>query len=207
MRYQFIEDHRKDYRVTLLCRVRQVAGSGYYAWPLSLRKVAGLVLLQHIEDIFEEGRQTYGSARIQGSLADQGVGCGRERVARLMQAAGLKAKTRRPFRVITTDSNHQRPVAANQLGQDFTAAGPDKKWATNITDVATAQGWLYLAVVLALYSRPIVGWAMSDRLQRQLGIDALQMALMPGLAASLRPGQPVRQPRLPGVVDTRPNGQ
>ena len=149
MRYQFIEDHRQDYPVTLLCRVMQVARSGYYAWrnePLSLRKVADLVLLQHIEDIFEEGRHTYGSARIRGILADQGIGCGRERVARLMQAAGLKPKTRRPWRVITTDSKHQLPVAANQLDRDFTADRPDQKWGTDITYVATAEGWLYRAV-------------------------------------------------------------
>ncbi len=181
MRYQFIEEHRAAYPVTLLCRVMQVARSGYYAWrnePLSLRKVADLVLLQHIEDIFEEGRQTYGSARIQGILADQGISCGRERVARLMQAAGLKPKTRRPWRVITTDSKHQLPVAANQLDRDFTADRPDQKWVTDITYVATAEGWLYLAVVLDLYSRRIVGWAMSDSLQRQLVIDALQMAIV-----------------------------
>jgi transposase InsO family protein len=180
MRYQFIEDHRNDYPVTLLCRVMQVARSGYYGWrnePLSRRKVADLVLLQHIRDIFEAGRHTYGSARIQGILADQGIGCGRQRVARLMQAAGLKPKTRRPFRVITTDSKHKLPVAANQLDQDFTADGPDQKWATDITYVPTAQGWLFLAVVLDLYSRRIVGWAMSDSLQRQVVIDALQMAL------------------------------
>ena len=94
-----------------------------------------------------------------------------------MQAAGLKPKTRRPFRVITTDSKHQLPVAANQLDQDFTAAGPDQKWAGDITYVPPADGWLYLAVVLDLYSRRIVGWAMSDSLQRQLVIDALQMAI------------------------------
>ena len=181
MRYQFVEEQRNDYPVTLLCRVMQVARSGYYAWrtePLSLRKVADLVLLHHIEDIFEEGRHTYGSARIQGILADQGIGCGRERVARLMQAAGLKPKTRRPWRVITTDSKHQLPVAANQLDRDFTADRPDQKWVTDITYVATAEGWLYLAVVLDLYSRRIVGWAMSDSLQRQLVIDALQMAIV-----------------------------
>ena len=158
-----------------------MAHSGYDAWrtePLSLRKVADLVLLQHIEDIFEEGRQTYGSARIQGILADQGINCGRKRVARLMQAAGLKPKTRRPFRVITTDSKHQLPVAANQLDQDFTTDAPDKKWSTAIACVATAEGWLYLALVLDLYSRPIVGWVMSDSLQRQLVIDALQMAIV-----------------------------
>jgi len=181
MRYQFIEEHGNDYPVTLLCRVMQVARSGYYAWrnkPLSLRKVADMVLLQHIVDIFEAGRQTYGSTRIQGILVDQGISCGRERVARLMQAASLKPKTRRPFRVMTTDSKHQLPVAANQLDQDFTADGPDQKWTTDITYVATTEGWLYLAVVLDLYARRIVGWAMSDSLQRQLVIDALQMAII-----------------------------
>jgi len=180
MRYQFIEDQRDDYPVTLLCRVMQVARSGYYDWrkaPLSARKMADLLLLQHIRDIFEEGRQTYGSSRIQGILAEQGICCGRERVARLMQADGLKPITRRPFRVITTDSKHQLPVAPNHLDQKFTADGPDQKWATDITYVPTVQGWLYLAVVLDLYSRRIVGWAMSDSLQRQLVIDALQMAI------------------------------
>lgn len=180
MRYQFIADHHNDYPVTLLCRVMQVARSGYYAWrkePLSTRKVADMVLLQHIRDIFEEGRQTYGSDRIQGILADQGIRCGRERVARLMQADNLKPKTRRPFRVITTDSKHQLPVSPNQLDQDFSADDPDQKWATDITYVPTAEGWLYLAVVLDLYSRRIVGWAMSDSLHRQLVIDALQMAI------------------------------
>ena len=180
MRYQFIEGHRNDYPVTLLCRVMQVARSGYYAWrkePLSLRKVADMVLLQHIRDIFEEGRQTYGSGRIQGILADQGLCCGRERIARLMQVDGLKPKTRRPFRAITTDSKHQLPVATNHLDQDFTADGPDQKWVTDITYIPTAEDWLYLAVVLDLYSRRIVGWAMSDSLHRQLVIDALQMAI------------------------------
>lgn len=180
MRYQFIEDQRAEYPVTLLCRVMQVARSGYYAWrkrPLSPRKVADMVLLQHIQDIFEEGRQTYGSERIQAILAEQGLRCGRERVARLMREADLRPKTGRRFKPVTTDSNHNRPVAPNRLNQDFTAAGPDQKWVTDITYVPTAEGWLYLAVVLDLYSRRIVGWAMSPSLHRQLVIDAVQMAL------------------------------
>jgi transposase InsO family protein len=158
----------------------QVARSGYYAWrkrPLSPRKVADMVLLQHIHDVFEEGRQTYGSERIQAILAEQGLRCGRERVARLMREADLRPKTGRRFKPVTTDSNHDRPVAPNRLNQDFTAAGPDQKWGTDITYVPTAEGWLYLAVVLDLYSRRIVGWAMSHSLHRQLVIDAVQMAL------------------------------
>jgi transposase InsO family protein len=181
VRYRFIEDHRADYPVILLCRVMQVVRSGYYVWrnqPLSMRKMADLVLLMHIQDIFEEGRQTYGSDRIQGILAEQGIRCGRERVARLMRAYGLQPKTRRPFRVVTTDSTHKLPVAPNHLDQEFTADGPDQKWTTDITYIPTTEGWLFLAVVLDLYSRRIVGWAMSDSLHRQLVIDALQMAIV-----------------------------
>ena len=180
MRYQFIEKHRDEYPVTLMCRILEVTRSGYYEWgkqPLSARKMADLLLLIHIKDIFEQSRQTYGSYRILAELTEQGIRCGRKRVARLMQEYNLEPKTVRPFRVITTDSNHNLAVAPNQLNQVFTADRPDQIWLTDITYVPTAQGWLYLAVVLDLYSRRIVGWAMSDSLHRQLVIDALQMAI------------------------------
>ncbi len=180
MKYQFIEDHRDQYPVTLMCRVLEVVRSGYYEWrkqPLSARKMADLLLLMHIKDIFAESRETYGSHRIQAELAEQGLPCGRKRVARLMREYNLEPKTVRPFRVVTTDTNHQLPVAPNRLNQEFTADRPDQIWLTDITYVPTAEGWLYLAVVLDLYSRRIVGWAMADSLHRQLVIDALQMAL------------------------------
>ena len=180
MKYHFIEDHRDQYPVTLMCRIFEVARSGYYAWrkqPLSARKMADLLLLMHIKDIFTESRDTYGSYRLCIELAEQGICCGRKRVARLMREYDLEPKTVRPFRVITTDSNHHLPVAPNRLNQQFTADQADQIWLTDITYVSTAQGWLYLAVVLDLYSRRIVGWAMSDSLHRQLVIDALQMAL------------------------------
>ena len=180
MKYQFIEAHRHQYPVTLMCRVLEVARTGYYQWrkqPLSTRKVADLVLLRHIRDIFEQSRETYGSHRIQAELADQGIRCGRKRVARLMRLHNLKPKTVRTFKVVTTDSNHTLPVAPNRLQQQFTADRPDQIWLTDITYVPTAEGWLYLAVVLDAYSRRIVGWAMSDSLHRQLVIDALQMAI------------------------------
>lgn len=180
MKYQFIEAHRDQYPVTLMCRVLDIARSGYYAWrkqPLSARKMADLLLLMHIRDIFEQSRQTYGSYRIQATLADQGLRCGRKRVARLMREYELEPKTTRPFKVVTTDTNHTLPVAPNRLNQEFTADRPDQIWLADITYVPTAEGWLYLAVVLDLYSRRIVGWAMSDSLHRQLVIDALQMAL------------------------------
>jgi transposase InsO family protein len=180
VKYQFIEDHRDQYPVTLMCQLLDVARSGYYKWreqPLSARKMADLLLLRHIQDIFTESRETYGSYRIHAELAEQGLRCSRKRVARLMQTYDLEPKTGRPFKVVTTDSNHNLPVAPNRLNQQFSADRPDQIWLTDITYVPTAEGWLYLAVVLDLYSRRIVGWAMSDSLHRQLVIDALQMAI------------------------------
>ena len=181
MKYQFIEEHRQEYPVTLMCRVLEVARNGYYRWrkqPLSARKVADLVLSSHIRDIFEQSRKTYGSYRIHADLADQGIRCGRKRVARLMRLYNLQSKTVRTFKVVTTDSNHKLPVAPNRLKQQFVADQPDQIWladtlaparSAGVTYVPTAEGWLYLAVVLDLYSRPIVGWAMSDSLHRQFG--------------------------------------
>jgi transposase InsO family protein len=180
VKYQFIEDHREQYPITMMCRVLDIARSGYYAWrkqPLSARQMADLLLMMHIRDVFEQSRQTYGSYRIQATLVEQGLRCGRKRVARLMREDELEPKTSRPFKVVTTDTNHTLPVAPNRLNQAFTADRPDQIWLADITYVPTAEGWLYLAVVLDLYSRRIVGWAMSDSLHRQLVIDALQMAL------------------------------
>jgi len=180
MKYQFIEDHHGEYPVSLMCKVLGVARSGYYAWrqaPQSAREMADLALLEQIKEIFEQSRQTYGSYRIFVALGKQGVRCSHKRVARLMRQAGLHAKTKRRFRPTTTDSNHNLPVTSNLLNQNFKAEKPNKIWLTDITYVPTAQGWLYLAVVLDLYSRRIVGWAMSESLHRQLVIDALQMAI------------------------------
>jgi putative transposase len=180
VKYQFIEDDREQYPITMMCRVLDIARSGYYAWrkqPLSARKMADLLLMMHIRDVFEQSRQTYGSYRIQATLVEQGLRCGRKRVARLMGEDEMEPKTSRPFKVVTTDTNHTLPVAPNRLNQAFTADRPDQIWLADITYVPTAEGWLYLAVVLDLYSRRIVGWAISDSLHRQLVIDALQMAL------------------------------
>ena len=180
MRYQFIEKHRDEYPITLMCRILEVTRSGYYKWrnePLSGRKMADLLLLAHIKDIFTESRETYGSYRIYIELSEQAIRCGRKRIARLMREYDLEPKTVRSFKVVTTDSKHNLPIAPNRLNQKFSADRPDQIWLSDITYVRTAQKWLYLAVVLDLYSRRIVGWAMSDSLHRQLVIDALQMAL------------------------------
>jgi transposase InsO family protein len=136
-----------------------------------------MVLLAHIRDIFEESRETYGQRRMHQVLRRQGLRCSRKRVARLMREANLVPKTQRRFRPTLTDSHHHQPVAPNRLNRQFSADGPNQKWVADITYVPTAEGWLYLAIVLDLYSRRIVGWAMSDSLHRQIAIDALQMAL------------------------------
>jgi transposase InsO family protein len=180
VKYQFIEAHRPEYPVIVMCRVLVVTRSGYYEWrkqPLSAQKMADLLLLMHIQDIFTESQDTYGSYRIHAELAEQGIRCGRKRVARLMRLYKLLPKTVRSFKVVTTDSNHNLPVAPNLLNQQFRANRPDQIWLADITYVPTTEGWLYLAVVLDLYSRRIVGWAMSESLHRQLVIDALQMAI------------------------------
>lgn len=180
MKFQFIDQHQNQFAIAVMCRVLSVSRSGYYAWrkrPVSPRKMANDIVLEKIKAAHRKSRQTYGSPRIQAELVAQGIRCGHNRVARLMRLNGLRAKQKRAFKVKTTDSNHHQPVAPNLLDQDFQTDQPDRKWLTDITYIATAEGWLYLAVVLDLYSRRIVGWAMSDRLERQLVIDALLMAL------------------------------
>jgi transposase InsO family protein len=180
VKYQFIADHREEFEITVMCRVLAVSRSGYYAWckrPTSARKMADQALSQQIKEIHQQSRQTYGSPRIRAELAAQGVRCGRKRVARLMRQAALCAKHRCKVKVTTTDSAHPYPVAPNLLEQDFSASRPNEKWSGDITYIPTAQGWLYLAVILDLYSRRIVGWAMSDSLERHLVIAALYMAI------------------------------
>ena len=180
MKYQFIADHREEFEITVMCRVLAVSRSGYYAWrkrPTSPRKMADRALSQQIKQIHHQSRQTYGSPRIQAELAENGVNCGHKRIARLMRDEELFAKQSRKFKMSTTDSSHPYPTAPNLLDQDFTANRPNEKWLGDITYIPTAEGWLYLAVILDLYSRRIVGWAMSDSLERHLVIAALQMAV------------------------------
>jgi transposase InsO family protein len=180
VKYQFISTHREEFEITVMCRVLAVSRSGYYAWlkrPTSPRKMADQRLSQQIKEIHQQSRQTYGSPRIQAELAENGISCSPKRVARLMRQAALVAKQSRKFKVTTTDSVHNYPVAPNLLEQDFGASRPNEKWLSDITYIPTAEGWLYLAAVLDLYSRRIVGWAMSDSLERHLPINALKMAI------------------------------
>jgi len=180
VKYQFIAAHRTEFKITVMCGVLEVSRSGYYAWlkrPLSPQKMANQSLTQQIKQIHQHSRQTYGSPRIQAELAAQGFRCGHNRVARLMRQAQVWAKQKRKFKVTTTDSAHTYPVAPNLLNQNFTTSQSNEKWLADITYIPTAEGWLYLAAVLDLYSRRIVGWAMSDSLERPLVITALQMAV------------------------------
>lgn len=178
MRFQFIDDHRSEFPVRLMCRVLDVSRSGYYAWrerPPSAREMANQKLLEEIKVVYKQSRGRYGSPRIYKALLQLEIRCSRKRVAQLMRQHGIRAKGRRR-RKVTTDSRPDRPSAPNRLAQDFTAEAPNQKWCADITYIATREGWLYLAIIIDLYSRLIVGWALSDNLSCHLVLAALGMA-------------------------------
>lgn len=179
MRFAFIDSEKAAYPLRLLCRVLQVSKSGYYAWLRrgpSCRALEDEKLRPKVVAAFELGRGTYGSVRVRRELIDQGFEIGRRRVARLMGEMGLAGLPARKFQT-TTDSNHAKPIAANVLDRDFEASRPNEKWVTDITYVWTAEGWLYLAAVLDLYSRRVVGWSTGESLETSLCLNALSMAL------------------------------
>jgi transposase InsO family protein len=180
MRFQFIEEHQGQFPVTRMCKVLGVSPSGYYAWrkrPPSAREMANQALYKQIEAVYNENRGVYGSPRIYHKLDKQGVACSENRIARLMRLRGLQAKQTRRFKT-TTKRNRAHTAAPNLLKRDFTTDRPDHKWLADITDIATLEGWLYLAAILDLHTRRIVGWAMSDRMTSDLTIAALKMALL-----------------------------
>jgi transposase InsO family protein len=179
MRFRFIDDHRNEFAVNHMCRVLEVSRSGYYAWrgrPPSEQEMANRRLYVRIKRVYNENGGVYGSPRIYEALQEQGVACSENRVARLMRLKGLRARQEKTFKT-TTKRNDRHPVAPNLLKRDFEAQRPNEKWLTDITYIETDEGWLYLAVVLDLYSRRIVGWAMSERMTSDLTIRALKMAL------------------------------
>jgi transposase InsO family protein len=180
MRFKLIDAAKKDFPVQRLCQVLDVSPSGYFAWknrPASRRQREDLVLLAHVRSAFSLSHETYGSPRMTHELREQGLETGRRRVARLMRENGLRARQPRRFRR-TTDSQHAFPVAPNRLDQDFTAAAPDEKWGVDLSYIWTREGWLYLAVVIDLYARRVVGWAAGDRLHKELALTALRRALV-----------------------------
>ena len=179
MRFQFIEDHRDEFPVRLMCKVLKVSTSGYYAWrgrPPSKREMANRALTAKIKEEFEKSGETYGSPRIYQVMRKLGLMCSPNRVARLMRAADLKAKQTRRYRS-TTKRNKADRAAPNRLRRDFRATAPNRKWVADITYIATQEGWLYLAVIMDLFSRRIVGWAMSPRMTSALTLRALDMAI------------------------------
>ena len=185
----FIHDHVADFPVQVMCEVLGVSRGGYYAWAgraESARAADDRALAAEIRAAHEASRGRYGSPRVHAELRARGRRIGRKRVARLMRGMGLAARRRRRFRR-TTDSRHAFPIAPNLLERNFTAEAPDRVWLADLTYIWTAQGWLYLAVVLDLYTRRVVGWAMADHLRHELTLAALDMAI-------------VRQRPAPGLV-------
>lgn len=180
MKFRFIEDHRDIWPVRVMCAALEVSRSGYYAWRgrrESLRAADNRVLLAAIRRVHADHRGRYGAPRIQAALRAEGHSVSRGRVERLMRRHGIRAISQRRFRVVTTDSNHSLPIADNLLDQTFLATRPNQIWLADITYIPTDEGWLYLATVLDLFSRKVVGWAMRDHMRQELTIAALTMAI------------------------------
>ena len=180
MRYAFIEAHRAVWPIVIQCRVLAVSRSGYYQWrrrPVSARTQRRASLMAEIRKLHVGHRQSYGSPRVFRELRAQGEVVNEKTVAKEMREAGIRAKSDRKFRVTTTDSNHTQPVAENVLNREFTADQRNQKWVADITYIATLEGWLYLAAVLDLWTRKVVGWSMSQRIDSRLVVDALEMAI------------------------------
>ncbi len=180
MRFAFIKAEKANHCVTLLCDVLHVTRQGYYAWASRTpgqRKQEDEQLKREIQQAFTASEDTYGSPRIQRALAANGRSAGRKRIARLMRDCGLVGRPRRRRYICTTDSRHGFGVAPNRLGRQFNADAPDQVWATDITYIPTLKGWLYLAVVIDLFSRKVVGWSMQQYIDRRLALNALAMAL------------------------------
>ena len=177
MRYAFVEQHRGCYPLQALCQALQVSDSGFAAWQQSegpTKWLSDSALLRHIREIHEQTKAAYGSPRIYQELKGRGIPASKERVQRLMRENGLRGRHKRRYKA-STDSKHTLPVAPNRLEQNFATERPDQAWTADITFIATAEGWLYLAIVLDLSTRQIVGWAMRERMTKDLVIDALRM--------------------------------
>ena len=182
MKYWVIREtakEHKDYSIQKMCQILKVSHSGYYQWCSrgeSCRKKQDLDLKEKIKDIYEQHRKRYGSPRIHDELRSQGIRCSRKRIERLMKEMGIKAIHKRQFKV-TTKSDHNYPVAQNILDRNFQADAPNQKWVADITYIRTFEGWMYLAAIMDLYSRKIVGWTMSKTMTATLATTALEMAI------------------------------
>lgn len=181
MKYAFVEEHRTTWPVEIQCHVLDVSRSGFYAWrkrPPSERAVRREALTERIQEIHSrKHHDALGAPRVQKLLAAEGHGVNRKTVAKCMQAAGIRSKTTRKFRVTTTDSNHQQPVAENIVDRNFTPSKKNETWVADITYIPTAEGWLYLAAVIDLFSRKVVGWSMANQMESRLVVDAFDAAV------------------------------
>ena len=180
MRSKFIREHRQEYSVKRMCQVLGVTRSGYYAWQpekAGRRELENQMLVEQIQAEYKLSRQTYGSPRIQAGLQRRGFACGRHRVARLMRREGIRPQKRQRWQPVTTQRQPGIVPAPNLLNQEFSASAVNKKWVSDFTYIDTAQGWLYLAVVLDLFSRKVVGWAMAAHMDTALVEAAFDMAL------------------------------
>jgi putative transposase len=180
VKYGFMRAHRDQFKVSRMCEAFEVSRSGYYSWrdrKESKRAGENRTVLAEIHKVHEQNKQAYGAVKTWRELRARGVDCGRHRVARLRRAAGIEARRKRRFR-ITTQSRGGIVAAQNKLNQRFEVGTTNLAWVGDITFIATAAGWLYLAVLIDLYSRKVLGWAMSERIDQQLVIDALNMALL-----------------------------
>jgi putative transposase len=182
MKYAFVQRNKLVWPISVQCRVLRVSVSGYHA-HLARRVAIGQrrhlsdeALLVHISAVYAENRGAYGWPRIWRQLRAQGVRVGKQRVQRLMQKHGIQARGKRRFRVLTSDSRHDLPIAPNVLDRKFSVAAPNQVWVGDLTYIPTAEGWLFLAVVIDLFSRKVVGWSMRPDMQRELVLDALDMA-------------------------------
>jgi putative transposase len=183
VKYAFIERHRHLWPICVQCRVLRVSVSGFHQHLARRRRIAhrrhlsDAALLAHISAVYAEHRGAYGWPRIWRELLKRSIRVGKQRVQRLMQQHGIRARGKRRFRVMTTDSRHDLPIAPNLLKRNFTASCPNQAWTGDITYIATEEGWLFLAVVIDLFSRKVVGWSMRPDMHRSLVIDALEMGV------------------------------
>ena len=183
MKYAWIERNRRHWPISLACEVLRVSPSGYHerkareiADPSRPRRsISNDALLMHIRAVHAETKGEYGWPRVWKELLARGIRVGKERVQKLMQLHGIKARSKRKYKA-TTDSNHSLPVAENLLQRDFSPVEPNRVWSSDITYIATDEGWLYLAVVIDLFSRQVVGWSMKPHMRTELVSDALRMA-------------------------------
>jgi len=210
VRFLFVDAEKAHFPVTVLCEVLEVSRSGYYAWkdrPLCARDEGDAELAVDIAAAHARSKSRYGSPRVHRALRKRGVRVGCKRVARIMRSEGLVAKQKRRFRR-TTDSNHAHPIAPNVLARDFEPEAPNQSWAGDVTYIYTAEGWAYLAVLLDLFSRRIVGWALSDANDTALALAALDRAVrsravLPGLVQHTDRGSPYASDEYRRALDER----